>query len=285
MQNFLNEEDLKSNLIKEGLQLNSSPKCKCKVCSKEATLFEIIDFNRACLPQSYPFGLSGIPIYYYRCNSCGLLFTNAFDNFTSEGWVKYVYNNDYFSYLDLDYKIVRPQLNAEVLRAIASFLGKDNVIGVDYGGGNGSLASMMREKGFDYFSHDPYDYSDIPKEKIGKFNLVSSYEVLEHTADPIKTFKEMFDLAGSKVVFVLSTQCSHGLIDIDKHLCWNYVSPRNGHVSIYTNEVFLEIARKFSLQYLPVSRGLHLMGKGINLLPLKYAAGLIKLKQRIESKF
>jgi hypothetical protein len=274
----------KEKLIGAGLNTKVYEYTTCKICSGKALLFEIIDFNRMCLPVSYPLGLSGVPIYYHRCKTCGFLFTTAFDNFTSSGWIEYVYNDYYFKNMDTDYKVIRPTLNAEVLQFISKIIGYKDIVGVDYGGGNGVLSQILRKSNINYFSHDPFDYSDITNDQIGKFNMVSAFEVLEHTVDPIGTFEQIIKLAGDKFVFVASTQCSHNLIDVEKHLTWNYVSPRNGHVSIYTLESFKHIAKLFSLEYLPVSRGLHLFGKGRNLYPLKYASGMAKLKQRTVSK-
>lgn len=279
-----NIENLEQELINCGLNLQHKSECLCKVCSEVSTLFEVIDFNRTCSPDNYPFGLSGIPIYFFRCSNCGFIFNNAFDEFNSKGWVDHVYNADYFKYLDIDYKVVRPNLNAELLSGISTVIGNKKILGVDYGGGNGSLSDMMNRKGIKFYSHDPFDYSNIEDNMKGLFNFVSAFEVLEHTTDPIGTFEQMLELVGDKFVFVISTQCSHGLIDLNQHLCWHYVAPRNGHVSVYTNMAFKEIAIKFSLDYLPVSRGLHLFGRGFNLQILKYAAGLVKLKQRVEAK-
>ena len=269
----------------EGLsdRLPQSP--VCKVCSSKTNLFTVLDFNAVCLANSnYKLGLLGVPIYYHRCSECGLIYTYAFDKFTSNGWIKYIYNDEYFTKLDTGYGFVRPSLNAEILHAISIYWGKSRTIGVDYGGGNGMLSQILRKRSIAYYTYDPFDLSDIREEDIGKFNILSAFEVLEHTIDPIGTFKDILRLAADKFVFVASTQCSHDLVNLNTHDTWWYVAPRNGHVSIYTVESLQQIANQFQLDYISVSRGLHLFGRGVDLPQLKYLAGLIKLKQRILSK-
>ncbi len=276
--------DVIQEMLNEGLDLHAPSFTACKVCNGNSVLYDAVDFYRAAHPINYPFGLSTIPIYFYRCEHCGFVFTRAFDRFSAEGWRKFVYNKEYFARLDPDYQMTRPRLNAEVLLAICKLFGREKVLAADYGGGNGALSRILRSKGIQFYTHDPYEASDVPEEYFGKFNLVSSFEVLEHTTEPIETFKDILSLIGERFLLVLSTQCSHGLIDATRRLAWNYVAPRNGHVSIYTRQSLQRIAKGFALDYLPVSRGLHLFGRGLALPPFKYGAGLVKLKQRIMSK-
>jgi len=275
-------EDLLASLAgPAGMTLRQTE--KCKICGAEAPLFEVVDFNRNCHPQKYSHGLVGVPVYFHRCNQCGFVFTRAFDEFSADNWRRFVYNEEYFANLDPDYKATRPRLNAEVLMAICKVFGQKNVLAAGYGGGNGALSTILRNRQIEYYTHDPYDLSDIPEQYIGKFNVVSSFEVLEHTTNPTGTFRAILKLVGARFLLVLSTQCSHGLIDGTRRLAWHYVAPRNGHVSIYTRQSLRHIATTFTLDYLPVSRGLHLFGRGLSLQPFKYAAGLVKLKQRVMS--
>jgi hypothetical protein len=259
---------------------------KCKVCGDKSELYDVVDLNRVINLKNYPFGLSGIPIYYYRCVSCQLVFTKAFDQFSSEDWTNIIYNDEYYKKIDLAYEKNRTQLNIEIIQGIKSVIGIKNILGIDYGGGNGLLSRILQQRNIDYHTYDPFGETDIIDDKIGNFNLISSFEVLEHLTDPLSAFDRIVELATDKFILILSTQCSEGLLDESNRLAnWNYVSPRNGHVTIFTKKAFISIAKKYSMQYVSVSRGLHLFGKQINLAPLKYAAGLVKLKQKITSKF
>ena len=59
----------------------SSDICACKICSGRAPLYGVVDFHRACdIAHGAQLPLSGVPIYYRRCEGCGFLYTDAFDN-------------------------------------------------------------------------------------------------------------------------------------------------------------------------------------------------------------
>jgi len=61
---------------------------------------------------------------------------------------------------------------------------KERVRGVDFGGGTGLLGTLMCERGFpEYETYDPYfGRSGVPR---GRCNLVTAFEVMEHSRDPL----------------------------------------------------------------------------------------------------
>src|ERR1700678_1141458 len=79
----------------------------CKICRASSKPFDVVDFNKfASEVDFYGFGLSGITIPYYRCSSCGFLFTNSFDDWSAEDFAEFIYNTDYIK-VDGDYAGVR----------------------------------------------------------------------------------------------------------------------------------------------------------------------------------
>jgi hypothetical protein len=281
---IIKREEFRELLIKEGLELNNSDSIPCKICNSNSVLFEVVDFNRIINSERYPLGLLGIPIYYYECTNCKFIFNIAFDNFSSFGWKTYIYNQDYFSKMDLAYEENRPTLDAELVLALAIKIGREKIIGLDFGGGNGKLSSILQKKRIKYLSYDPFDFVNTDLIPGAKFNFISSFEVLEHTTNPIGTFQEIVDFGSDKFILCLSTQTSDSLINNSNRLFWSYVAPRNGHVSIYSKKTLTLLGNQFGLKHLPVSRGLHLFSRGIPLGSLKYIAGLIKIKQLIYRK-
>jgi hypothetical protein len=263
-----------------GLPLPTRP---CKVCGSDAPLFGVVDFNRSCGADPYPDGLTGVPVYWHRCTACGLLFTPAFDRFSGDGWREHVYNPHYYAALDPDYAAVRPGLNAELVRAVCRAQWGGQTLGLDYGGGNGELARRLSVAGLRFLTHDPYGASDDTAGLVGRFNVLTSFEVLEHTVDPQQTLADLLRFAAERVVVIASTQCADGLVDEHSRLSWNYIAPRNGHVTIYARRTLSELARQHRLDHLAVSRGLHLFGRGVDLGRLKWVAGWVKLKQRLRS--
>lgn len=270
-------------LVKQGLAVEHPVPSACKVCQKLAPLFDVVDFARSCGDEPYEDGLSGVPIYWHRCPDCGLLFTTAFDRLSSRGWVSFIYNDYYYQALDTDYLSIRPTLNAEVVRQVC-LTRRGEVCGLDYGGGNGALAALLRKAGLAFMTYDPYAVSGDVESLIGRCNVLSTFEVLEHTIDPHGTFADMLRFAAPEFVMVASTQTSDGLVDSSKRLEWNYAAPRNGHVTIYERRTLTRLAKTYGLDHLPVSRGLHLFGRGVSLEPLKWAAGWVKLKQRVRAR-
>jgi hypothetical protein len=257
-------------------------KSSCKICNSDADLFDVVDFNRIIDPSNYPKGLVGVPIYYYQCNNCRFVFTATFDDFKSNDWVDLIYNDVYYSEIDLAYKSKRPMLDAELISAITLRFGRNEVRGLDFGGGNGKMADILKKSGVDFSTYEPFGFSDFNPNK--KYNLISSFEVLEHVVNPVETFQEILNFAENDFLLVLSTQTSDGLINASDRLKWSYVSPRNGHVSIYSKDSLTLLGNKFGLVHIPVSRGLHLFGKNIPINQYKYIAGLVKLKQLIYRK-
>src|SRR5271166_4332643 len=53
----------------------------CKICGREAPLFDVVDFNKMCSEDNpLQFGAAGIPVAYYRCVNCDFAFTDFTDD-------------------------------------------------------------------------------------------------------------------------------------------------------------------------------------------------------------
>src|SRR5688572_11644768 len=97
--------------IKPTMKLNpaaTAVDAPCKICGADSPLFGVCDFNRSCEEGRGKFlPLSGIAIYYRRCSSCGLLFTEAFDRWAEDEFKAHIYNGGY-AVVDPDFEDVRP---------------------------------------------------------------------------------------------------------------------------------------------------------------------------------
>ena len=127
----------------------------CKVCNEPAPLYGVTDFNKSCEERRGLYlPLTGVPVYYHRCDACGLIFTTAFDHWSKADYLQHIYNDDYVL-VDPDYIDSRPAGNAAF---ILDFIKKGHDLRcLDYGGGNGKLTSLLRERGVDGHSWDPMD--------------------------------------------------------------------------------------------------------------------------------
>ena len=204
--------------------------------------FDIVDFNKCCSERDvYQFGRAGIPVVYFRCTSCGFLFTKFFDSWSPEDFGRFVYNDDYIR-VDGEYTGPRPLREAEAMATrLANYR---NLRILDYGSGSGLFASHLRNRGFAHVtSYDPFSSPERPQ---GTFELITCFEVLEHTTNPHATLADIAGLLdpGGCVIFSTGVQPE----SINALRCsWWYVAPRNGHASIYTLQSLATLGAKLNL--------------------------------------
>ena len=96
-------EWLYEHALRYGRRVGDRQAVACKVCAAAAFAYDVVDLAKTCHFETYPEGLWGVPVYYHRCASCGFVFTDFFDEFTSEQWTSVVYDADYYGRVDPDY--------------------------------------------------------------------------------------------------------------------------------------------------------------------------------------
>jgi SAM-dependent methyltransferase len=223
----------------DGLRPVSTADCACKICGNPASLYGVVDFHKSCEEaRGVHFSLSGIPIYYRRCNNCNFLFTDAFDDWTNEQFKVHIYNEEY-KLVDPDYSDLRPRENA---RAVARLWGavRNNTRVLDYGGGNDAFCAALREAGFSTsVTYDPMvpKYSERP---AGKYDLVTSFETFEHLPDPLAGIESIHEFLADPGLIFFTTLLQPTDFD-QRRLNWWYVGPRNGHISLFSRQA-LKIA-------------------------------------------
>ncbi len=226
----------------------------CKICGGPSPLFGVVDFNKSCLEaHGKTLSLSGKPVYYRRCGSCGFLFTDAFDDWSPEAFLKHIYNNDY-AVVDPDYAAARPVNNA---KAIAQTFGasRDVLSILDYRGGNGLLARALAEEGFQATTYDPLTtFSARPQ---GRFDLITCFEVMEHLPFPERTVADIGRLLADEGILLFSTLTQPANFD-ELGLRWWYVGPRNGHVSLYSRRALAILFEKNGMGLMSLSDLVHM---------------------------
>ncbi len=227
----------------------------CKCCGANSSIFGVVDFNKNCeARRQSPLPLSGIPIFYHRCTRCGLIFTVAFDGFTDQQFLDVIYNEQY-ALVDPEYAEFRPRGNAEFIK---SQLSRDKSISIlDYGGGNGRLASLLRADGFSKVeTYDPFvqEFSARPAQR---YDCIVCFEVMEHSNRPRQTFTEVDSLLKHDGLLLFSTLLQPPDINASG-VAWWYIAPRNGHVTLYTEMALASLLHPLGLQLGSFNPNLHL---------------------------
>jgi hypothetical protein len=229
------------------------PTTACKICGGIAPLYGVADFNKSCeeLRGRY-LPLLGIPVYYHRCESCGLVFTEALDAWQKADYRKHIYNDRYIE-VDPDYAEARPREYAGIVRAFLQ--GRPSVRHFDYGGGNGRLAALLRAEGVDASTWDPMVEGEQPP--AGRFDLVTAFEVFEHTPVPNGTLQEMLGFCDAATPLIFFSTYTIDKVRSRSMDFW-YLSPRNGHVTIHTESSLRALATRADLRMHHFGNGFHL---------------------------
>jgi len=191
-----------------------------------------------------PFAPSGELVPYVRCQKCGFIFTDYFDTWSPEKMAGRIYNADYYL-ADPEFTEKRP---AETASHLAQWLERlrSRITALDYGGGNGMLAARMRESGFDYDSYDPFFAGDTLPTR--RYDLVTSFEVVEHTADPVGNLSTLLSFVKPDGAVLISTALQPPDVTSD----WWYIAPRNGHISIHSDRSLQHLARRMGVRVLTI---------------------------------
>jgi len=228
----------------------------CPICAGNATLFDVVDFNKSCEENRGKFlPLSGSPIYYVHCQICAFTYAPEFADWSEQDFLEKIYNDQYID-IDPDYLEVRPQGNAKGLNDI--FKDRTQTIRhLDYGGGNGRLTQLLRADGWISETYDPFPSTDVSLQELGKFDLITSLEVFEHVPDVNVLMQNLTQALSEDGLILFSTLASDNDIKPNQRLNWWYASPRNGHISLYSKRSLLLLGNKYNLKFASFSDGFH----------------------------
>jgi hypothetical protein len=232
----------------------------CKICGGDSHLFDVVDFAKFCDQSDYySFGLSGIPVYYRKCQDCELIFTAAFDHLDKQGFSELVYNSDYVKF-DPDYVEKRPSQNADFL---ADFLGpiKASVRGLDYGSGNGLTAAILSERGWSFSACDPISNPVAVSESFGNFNVISAIEVFEHIPFPVSGMEDLLSYAADDCLLIIGTLATDNQVT-GSRLDWWYAGPRNGHITLHSKASLRLLFNRYGFSYYSPNNSLHVGVRG-----------------------
>ena len=191
---------------------------------------------------------------YVMCQNCRFLFDKELvaDHEHLAKKVSVIYQKDYFETTDTGWKM-RGDGFLKIIKVIASlyiFLTfKKKATILDYGGGNGYLASKLsqnfRVAYYDKFEKPSIEGKYLVVEKPIKADVVYAVELVEHITDIAE-----WDFLGNLQpdVFVFTTCLSDNISE--KELPgWPYINPDGGHTAIYSRKSLYLLGRKYGYIY------------------------------------
>jgi 2-polyprenyl-6-hydroxyphenyl methylase/3-demethylubiquinone-9 3-methyltransferase len=229
------------------------------VCGEGCGLFGLVDFHKSCEEaRGKKLPLSGFAVYYRRCRRCGFVFTADFDAWGGEDFRRHIYNAEY-GLVDPDYAETRPKGNARLVAE--SFVGaREEIRILDYGGGAGLLARLLRERGFRAETYDPFsEFDALP---LGRFELITCFEVMEHVQWPRETVRAMVGLLQEGGVILFSTLVQPAEF-ARIGLGWWYAAPRNGHISLYSTAALARLFGEVGMKVASFSAGMHMAYRSV----------------------
>jgi len=234
--------------------MNQNP--PCPVCKEACSLLDVVDLNKSCEEARGKFlGLAGIPVYYALCSKCGFCFAPELANWKLQEFEEKIYNDDYVA-VDPDYIDVRPRGNAANLIAMFG----DRALGIrhlDYGGGGGLLSGILKQAKWQSISYDPFVDKDLRIEQLGRFDLITAFEVFEHVPDVHQLMTNLYSLLSPNGIVLFSTLVSDGNIQPKQRISWWYASPRNGHISLFSKNSLAMLAQQYRVNFGSFSAGFH----------------------------
>ena len=249
-----------SDLVKRmlhGLSGRPAPgPSSCPVCDRAAHRFDTVDFNKTCA-EVYGTSLrrTGIGVVYDLCEECGFCFAPEFAQWTAGDFAQRIYNAEYVN-VDPDYTGVRPRANADL---VMKMFGEhaSHIRHLDYGGGAGILSALLREAGWQSTSYDVFADGTRKLPELGKFDLITTFEVFEHVVDGRQLVRDLSSVLNDDGIILFSTLVSDGHIVEGQPLEWWYAAPRNGHISLYSRKSLAVLAARSGFRFATFSPDLH----------------------------
>ena len=221
-----------------------------------------MDFNKSCEEAIGAFlPRSNISIQYYRCDHCEFCFAPEIARWSLAEFEQRIYNKDYVL-VDPEFVELRPRAQAGNL--ISLFGNRAlSIKHLDYGGGNGLLSSLLMQSGWHSTSYDPFFDQGTQIDQMGKFDLITAYEVFEHVPDPQRLMRDISGLLAEDGVLLFSTLLSDGEVEPHQRLTWWYASPRNGHISLFSKQSLAILANAYGFRFGSFSNNVHCMCRSV----------------------
>jgi hypothetical protein len=158
--------------------------------------------------------------------------------------------------------MVRNNYFAKVSKVILSMICNKNSKFLDFGGGYGIFTRLMRDNGFDFYWYDKYATNLLARGFEGsldgvKYDAITSFENFEHFLNPLDEIKTMLSVCDT---ILFSTELLPKTIPSPNEW-WYYCLEHGQHISIFSLETLMYIAKQNNLYFATNGSNLHIFSK------------------------
>ncbi len=111
------------------------------------------------------------------------------------------------------------------------------------------MSDMLRDSGWQSTSYDPFVDGEVSLAELGKFDLVTAYEVFEHVPDVRGLARNLSSLLKPDGIVHFSTMLIDGKMPRNEPITWWYASPRNGHISLFSRDALFYLGNNEGLSF------------------------------------
>jgi hypothetical protein len=227
----------------------------CKICDSPSR-----SFGNTLVLQRYT-------VEYYQCTQCGFIQTE------NPYWLAEAYDS---AITNSDVGLVQRNIEmAPTVSLIIKSLFAAKRSFIDYGGGYGLFVRLMRDRGLDFFWHDPYcenffaKHFDADLSRKQHYELLTAFEVMEHLVEPWTTLNSMQALSENILFTTFLVPDPAPPLDA----WWYYGAEHGQHISLYTLESLRHLSQKLGLNLYTNNVNIHLLtSKHLNPLVFRLAA-------------
>jgi 2-polyprenyl-3-methyl-5-hydroxy-6-metoxy-1,4-benzoquinol methylase len=216
----------------------------CKICGHSSRLVFEMPASKATGDPGSLFG-GGPQAQFYECRSCRFLFSDVLDNKPQFYEHEFLCSYDKEPGSDIQYM--------RLLAMAASILKKPlyECRVLDFGSGAGEFVQLARQYAdFEVWGFDlarpscrrPHIIDDLSGQR---FDIVVAREVVEHFTDPLAGFRQMRAALKDRGAIAFQTNLYRPGIDGRD---WDYIGPRNGHVSLYSEQSLRFLQKKLGVE-------------------------------------
>lgn len=213
---------------------------ECKICQSKASHVKTLKVRNSYNAE------------YYLCGTCGFMFAG------NPTWLGEAYNEP-INITDTGYVLRNVYLSRKTLILFFVLFGSKHIY-LDFAGGYGMLARLMRDYGLDFLTDDAYTPNLFMRgfEYMNqKIEAVTCFECFEHLSDPKKEIDKIFSFSTN--IFFSTVLFSGEVAPADD---WEYYGLNHGqHVSFYSLKTLKYIAKKHNVNVYSDGANLHLFTK------------------------